>query len=673
MTKPFKLIEAFSEQVKSLGPLKRAWFTTFNLNIDFFERHVLSALLERDKPRSRIDFELMQQTLNGKLKETKKSNRKIESAIDVKIFADQRMYDARDVKRTAIETYGVNPLLLDKHSTRYGLFGDRTLFHPKVIYLEDEQGKAILGVGSANLTVSGWSTNQEVFVFKEVEHKKQLDEIQKFFKHLFKPHDLRFLRPNLVAPKQNPTMMPEWQFVHSFQSESFVSQLATLNQAEESFDLVVWSPYFPSDLVGYIEKLQAYWQHEIQSDLRLHLIPDLVENQRMRTKWDDRLTNLVNSEEVCFYRNAVMKDDHSDLCHAKIWMTPTHIAIGSWNFTSSGSNIDLKKKDTQVNIEAGFIMKHHEPELKNVLMKPIENINPSNFMIDNELEEHQLDVPELLPVDISVSFDWKTLEYQITLNWNDSDVSLEGMKLSLPDVSKPIMFELKEVNQPIELTKKLESEPEALLVQHNFELSYVSENKVSCIYRGFILEKNTQMRRVEQFDSLDEIFSNLISGKPLEDNPNAVLRSEFSQNDQDWLQEQDAVSKQEIINRPTISYFRLFQAMENLEQQIINSQSESVIEQYAFVLPGCLAEMKAKIYEEIKENATVFNWYMRQEFNLLVQCASTNVKTKDLQKRIQDLRLKSDDPVVRKSENKNKIGEKGYRKMIKDKCHYVSI
>ena len=144
MTKPFKLIEAFSEQVKYLGPLKRAWFTTFNLNIDFFERHVLSTLLERDKPRSRIDFELMQQTLNGKLKETKKSNGEIESAIDVKIFADQRMYDAGDVKRTAIEIYGVNPSLLDKHR-----FGDSALFHPKVIYLEDEQGQAILGVGSA--------------------------------------------------------------------------------------------------------------------------------------------------------------------------------------------------------------------------------------------------------------------------------------------------------------------------------------------------------------------------------------------------------------------------------------------------------------------------------------------------------------------------------------------
>ena len=672
MTKPLKLIEAFSEQVKSLGPLKRAWFTTFNLNIDFFERHVLSALLERDKPRSRIDFELMQQTLNGKLKETKKSNGKIESAIDVKIFADQRMYDAGDVKRTAIEIYGVNPSLLDKHSTRYGSFGDRTLFHPKVIYLEGDKGEAILGVGSANLTVSGWSTNQEVFVFKKVEHKKQLDEIQRFFEHLFEHHGLS--RPNLVAPKQNQTMVPKWQFVHSFQSESFVSQLATLNVTEESIEesrkLVVWSPYFPSDLVGYIEKLQAYWQQESQRNLQLHLIPDLVENQKIRTKWDDRLANLADSKQVFFYRNTVMKDERSDLCHAKVWMTSTHIAIGSWNFTSPGSNINLKKKDAQVNIEAGFIMEHNEP-IENVLIQPIEDINSSNFMIDNELDDHQLNVPELLPVDVSVSFDWKTLEYQIMLK-NDSDFSLEDMQLFLPDVSKPITFERKEANQSIKLTEKLESEPEALLVQHNFELSYyltsgVSKNKASRTYRGFILEKNAQMRRVEQFDSLDEIFSNLISGKPLEDNPNAVLRGEFFKNDQDWLQEQEAASKQETIHSPTLSYFRLFQAMENLEQRLISSHSESVIEQYAFVLPGCLAEMKVKIYEEIKENATVFNWYMRQEFNLLVQCAYDCVKNEDLQKRIQELHLKSD----RESAKQDKIGDKRYREMIKDKCHYV--
>ena len=77
--------------------------------------------------------------------------------------------------------------------------------------------------------------------------------------------------------------------------------------------------------------------------------------------------------------------------------------------------------------------------------------------------------------------------------------------------------------------------------------------------------------------------------------------------------------------------------------------------------------MKVKIYEEIKENATVFNWYMRQEFNLLVQCAYDCVKIEDLQKRIQELHLKSD----RESAKQDKIGDKRYREMIKDKCHYV--
>lgn len=362
MTKSFKLIESFSEQVKSLGQLKRAWFTTFNFNIDFFERHVLSALLDMDKPRSRIDFELMQQGLNGNPKQSKKSNQKIDPTIDVKIFADQRMYDAGDVKRTSIEIYGVNPTLL-KHN-KSGLFNKESLFHPKVIYLEDNKGKVILGVGSANLTVSGWSTNQEVFVFKKVEHISQLDDIKAFFDPICKPHNLTFKRPKLGSFNLDQEITPKWQFVHSFQQQPFLSQLfkqqtSKVNNQEQpntidnSFesDLVVWSPYFPADLVGYIKKLNGYWQneHTTQQNLRVHLIPDLVENQRVRTQWDERLKDLMQSEQLSFYINTVEKDDRSDLCHAKVWMTANHIAIGSWNFTSPGSNIALKTKTAKKN------------------------------------------------------------------------------------------------------------------------------------------------------------------------------------------------------------------------------------------------------------------------------------------------------------------------------------
>lgn len=69
-----KLLNAFRDQVKALGPLKRAWFTTFNLGIPFFETHLLPALLAADPPVNRMDYENMQLQL-------------ADSGIDVRVFA----------------------------------------------------------------------------------------------------------------------------------------------------------------------------------------------------------------------------------------------------------------------------------------------------------------------------------------------------------------------------------------------------------------------------------------------------------------------------------------------------------------------------------------------------------------------------------------------------------
>lgn len=315
-------------------------------------------------------------------------------------------------------------------------------------------------------------------------------------------------------------------------------------------------------------------------------------------------------------------------------------------------------------------MEHNEP-IKTVLTKP-KDMNSSNFMVENELKVHELDVPDLYPFDVHISFDWKAFEYHIALNMNEVGYSVKQMQLLLPDIIDPIKIEL-EASNKFQQSIKLENEPEALLVQHNFDLKYYDQNANLRTYRGFLLENNAYMRRVEHFDSLDEIFTNLINGRPFEDNPNSSLREVFTRNDHDWLQEQDAASKQEQIHSPTLSYFRLFQAMEDLEQRIIESHSEAMIEQYAFVLPGCLAEIKTKVYEEIKNNANVFNWYMRQEFNLVVVCTAKKVKDEQLRKRINSLRIKSSDPAVRKAGKKGKIGAGKYREKIKDKCNYVSI
>lgn len=667
MTKSFKLAEALSKQVQSLGLLQHAWFTSFNLNVDFFERHVLSTLLQMDNPRSRVDFELMQQKLNGSIKNNTKGDVTLD--IDVKVFADQRMYQASDIKRTAIEIYGVNPALLD--GGRKKQLDTSSLFHPKVIFLQDVNGNAILGAGSANLTLSGWSSNQEVFTFQKVECKHQAEAIKDFFKPLFEAHKLdpkAILTPRRFRAEIKPS---DWNFVHTFVKNSRDGKHQTLlshmfgNLTEDTNDLVVWSPYFPADLAGFIQRLKSVSQRD---DLRLHIIPDLVDNQKLRTQWSSALLPLLADGSVSFYRNPIAKDERSDLCHAKVWMTHSKLAIGSWNFTTPGSNVLLEDKiDGQVNIEAGIVVENKQL-VEKVFNQPLD-IAEANFMQSKELEEHALEVSELLPLDVNVVFDWRTLTYHVEISLCDVSGEWPEFDLQLPDLAQSISNNNLGKESVWIFEHPLTDEPKELLVDHAYKLNFSDGSQ----RRGFIVERNSLMRRVEQFDSLDDIFSSLIDGRSLENNANSALRNEILGDDQDWLYEQDAGSISEKEQSPTLSYFRMFQAMDNLEQRITKLKSDALIEQYAFVIPGCLVEIGEKIRSELQENANVFNWYMKQEFNLLVDVAKKQSKDSELKSRLSGLRFKSSDSVIRTQGLQNKIGSSEYRKLIKEKCKYVSI
>jgi ribosome-associated translation inhibitor RaiA len=325
------------------------------------------------------------------------------------------------------------------------------------------------------------------------------------------------------------------------------------------------------------------------------------------------------------------------------------------------------KIDGQVNIEAGIVVENKQ-QVEKVFIQPL-SISEANFMQSKELEEHALEVSELLPLDVNVVFDWRTLTYHVEISLCDVDVEWPEFDLQLPDLSQSISNNNLGKDSVWIFEHPLTDEPKELLVDHAYKLNFSDGSQ----HRGFIVERNSLMRRVEQFDSLDDIFSSLIDGRSLENNANSALRNEILGDDQDWLYEQDAGSISEKEQSPTLSYFRMFQAMDNLEQRITKLKSDALIEQYAFVIPGCLVEIGEKIRSELQENANVFNWYMKQEFNLLVDVAKKQSKDSELKSRLSGLRFKSSDSVIRTQGLQNKIGSSEYRKLIKEKCKYVSI
>ena len=132
--------------------IKKAYFTSFNLSPEFFETYILPPLLEEDIPDNSFQYE----TLNVKLEE-------LEKKLDLKVFYDANMMQLNEQKRTILK---FNPILMtNEQGKRKGLF------HPKVIYLENED-KGILFVGSGNLTLSGWGRNIEAFeIEKDIVHE----------------------------------------------------------------------------------------------------------------------------------------------------------------------------------------------------------------------------------------------------------------------------------------------------------------------------------------------------------------------------------------------------------------------------------------------------------------------------------------------------------------------
>ncbi len=159
-----KLISEFKAQLTALGEIKRVWLTSFNINISFIETHLLPAVLGMDEPpKNRAEFERIQFELTRK-------------NIDFRVYCDKRLITQEQHKRTSIT---ILPISVRQIAPE--LDAQESLFHPKVIYVEDIHGNMLLGAGSANLTLSGWGRNQEAVDFRRVSSNKQYQQIKSFF------------------------------------------------------------------------------------------------------------------------------------------------------------------------------------------------------------------------------------------------------------------------------------------------------------------------------------------------------------------------------------------------------------------------------------------------------------------------------------------------------------
>jgi len=292
-----KILTEYKNIVDEISPIKKAYFTTFNINIQFIEKYILPPLLKGSdvKIENRFDYFDLDLEL-------------IKNNIDIKFFYDFNMLDDEELKKTTINLYPIQQ--------------KNGVFHPKVIYLEGEKGKCLF-VGSSNLTKAGWSENIEAWSVIKVDENLE-KQVNNFFVEVFKKAGLE------SGNTQDIELNDNINFIYSFDENS----ANFLKLIEDTKNLQVFSPYFSDDIKSII--------NEHLKDINISIIPDIVnQNQiRLSKKPINELKNKVKFYKYNF-KKSTQKDTQTN--HSKVWITDNKIAIGSYNFTKealSGNNFE---------------------------------------------------------------------------------------------------------------------------------------------------------------------------------------------------------------------------------------------------------------------------------------------------------------------------------------------
>lgn len=309
-----KLYSKYKTAIANIGNINKAYFTTFNLSVEFFETYILPPLLGIDIPDNNFQYE----DINVKLGEIEKNRE-----IDIKVFYDANMLQLNEQKRTIQKFI---PILMDKG-----------LFHPKVIYLENIDGNGKLFVGSGNLTLNGWGRNTEAFDILDVKSGSNLaNQVYDFF------DDINILAKHRQKKiNRDISFDSSVNFIHSFrinEKSNFLDALSLSN------NLTVWSPYFSDKMDTLLKK------EEFKSIENINILPDFVgEDKKIR------VAKLPKDKRIKF--NELKGFESTSMNHSKIWISNNKIAIGSYNFTNEalyGTNFECSIVKDIDNISLDF-------------------------------------------------------------------------------------------------------------------------------------------------------------------------------------------------------------------------------------------------------------------------------------------------------------------------------
>jgi phosphatidylserine/phosphatidylglycerophosphate/cardiolipin synthase-like enzyme len=579
-----------------MGRIRSAWFTTYNLDIGFFEKYILSSLMgldARDMSRPE-DYEAISNSLNSE---------NSEEYIDARVF-----YDARALaitgkpKLTTVELHAIDPQLIDNRFAG-------GVFHPKVALFENDRGQFWLLTGSFNMTLSGWARNRESFFLQPIEDAENAMEIQTFYSRLAAHCNvestailqrLRRIKSETTAP---------WKFRSSLNNMDWLNDLRKSNQSDS---LRIWSPYFSEALPEVISQLNKKGWREIE------IIPATNESQKIRIEAENYA---AASKLAQFMRDDVAGVDSDVFVHAKLWLTSNTVAIGSWNMTQAGMNLSPAGGN---NIEAGVVvnLKAHERQSieKTLQLSSLEKpicCDAAELKEDNESQVYA----KSLVIDLMLDWEHRLL-HLISPNL---ELLLERLKpgatIGIAGLGQILLQRWKE---PI----SIQSHELRFLTDRFFT---VKDESGQHIYQGYIRERGLSFRPVNGYQNLSDCMMSWFTETPERHSEWQIVNYSG--------EVIEGIATERLTGKESHNYqgwFNSFYALECIKKSIAEAKKhddrEARLRKIGRVMPGNISEIKKHLLHEQVQIGKSFSdngiylWFIVSKFNAIIEYYNRAVK-----------------------------------------------
>jgi hypothetical protein len=579
-----KTYEAFKQVISEVGNIRLAWFTTFNLNMDFFEKFVLSALAKMDpmELRSIKDYE----ALNERLLNSE------DQGVDIKVFHDFRALNI-NVKKTSVPCIGVNPAELGD-DFKYGVF------HPKVILLVNEENEAWLITGSQNLTMAAWAKNVEAIAIRKLNDKENAQLVVDFFSAIVSSDEDQASLQSLNRIWQKSLKgKADWFFTHTLSGRGLLDRIGGVSVSS----LHVWSPYFSDGMVSLIQE-HFSWTKD------LCIIPDVTAAGSIRMT-DEEIKSVLVHNRIQFLNDTNAKTFET-LVHAKVWVTQHHLAIGSWNFTKAGLHLIPQAS----NIEAGIVQEWSKTDYNAFLKSAdLNEMALPEGMIKEELEDERSDLLFNWRISCQLYADWSIYQYRLECS---EDLFEREYFFDLPGRATRVSS-IKFRDNSIGFF----DEHKRLLKDRLFSVYDQAEGGEK-VFMGVMVELNPIHRPAVGFESIDDLLrawsDRLPEKKTQFHQVNYTLDTETGEE----LTEQ---MTQALRGDYSNAWFTMFLAFEQMKIRLSEvSKDAQELNMLGYRIPGSITQISEHLHvvrnkweSDSVEMSEVFIWFIINEGNQVIE------------------------------------------------------